>query len=299
MRKILWLGLFCLFCGPIAHAQVRVELLLDQEQYLPVESLPVHIRIHNRSGQTLKLGKAEEWLVFSVESEDGRIVKQLKSPKVDEEFILPSASRATKTVDIAPCFDLTRYGAYRLTASIVIPNWNQTIQSPPKKFYIMNGRNLQELTFGVPSEDKGRPEIRKFILVEANHIKDVSLYVRITDETETQTMSIFPIGPLITFSQPTAQLDQWNNLHLLYQDGARSFRYTMITPDGVLLARQTWDYTDSRPILISAEKGRIRVSGGIRRVSASDLPPPDLAAETDNPTLPTEVGKPSDGKKAR
>src|ERR1043166_286176 len=158
MRKILLLGLFCLLCGPLAYGQVRVEILLDQEQYLPAEPFLARIRIHNRSGQTLRLGNGDDWLNFAIETEDGKIVKQWQSPKVDEEFVLPSASRATKTVDLAPCFDLNTYGSYKVVASIKIPSWNQTVNSPAKKFYIMNGRNLQTLAFGVPTEKKERAE---------------------------------------------------------------------------------------------------------------------------------------------
>ena len=39
-----------------AQAQVSVELLIDQEQFLRDESLPVKVRIVNRSGQTLHFG---------------------------------------------------------------------------------------------------------------------------------------------------------------------------------------------------------------------------------------------------
>ena len=36
-----------------ARAQVSVEVVLDQEQFLPRESVPAAVRITNRSGQTL------------------------------------------------------------------------------------------------------------------------------------------------------------------------------------------------------------------------------------------------------
>ena len=57
-----------------AWAQVRVEVTLDQEQFLPGEALPAAVRITNRSGQTLHLGGQADWLTFSVESRDGFIV---------------------------------------------------------------------------------------------------------------------------------------------------------------------------------------------------------------------------------
>jgi hypothetical protein len=301
MKKIIALGMFCLLLAPAALAQIRIEVLLDQEQYLPKETMPTKVRIHNLSGRALNFGKDPDWLTFSIETETGQIVKQINTPTTLGEFTLPSASRATKTIDLAPVFDLTKIGSYLITASVKIPGWDQAFQNPkPKKFYIMNGRNLQELTFGVPSDDKGRPEIRKFILVEANHLKHISLYVRITDENEQETIKLFPIGELISFSHPVAQLDAWSNLHLLYQSSGKSFRYTVITPDGLLLTRHTYDYTETRPTMAAAADGRIAVTGGFRRVTSADLPPPDSLTEAENTgteTLPDNVLKPADVKK--
>ena len=51
-------------------AQVSVELVLDQEQFLLNESLPVRARITNRSGQALQLGQEKDWLSFTIESRD-------------------------------------------------------------------------------------------------------------------------------------------------------------------------------------------------------------------------------------
>jgi hypothetical protein len=133
----------------------------------------------------------------------------------------------------------------------------------------------------MPSEaENGRPELRKFHLVQANHLKQLSLYVRITDATEADTYALFPLGTLVGFSKPQPQLDRWSNLHVFYQDGAKSFRYFTITPDGLLLTRQTWETAEGgRPAMTVNSEGRISVTGGVRRVSASDLPPPELLSE--------------------
>jgi hypothetical protein len=302
MKKVIALSVFCLWFAPAVFGQIRVEVLLDQESYLPQEKLLAKVRIHNLSGRALTLGKEPDWLTFTLETERGGIVKEMKAPEVLEEFLLPSAARATRTVDLAPAFDLAKVGSYQIIASVKIPGWQQAFQNPkPKKFYIMSGRTLQELTFGVPSGDAGRPEIRKFLLIEANYLKRISLYVRITEEHDA-TIKLFPIGELISFSQPVAQLDQWSNLHLLYQNGGRSFKYTVITPDGMLLTRQTHDYTDSRPALAAHDDGRISVVGGARRITTADLPPPDDLHEPENPyseTLPDNVIKAADAKRSK
>ena len=66
-------GLVCLTFFS-ASAQVTVDVVLDQEQFLPSETMPVAVRITNRSGQPLHLGADANWLTFSVESTGGTVV---------------------------------------------------------------------------------------------------------------------------------------------------------------------------------------------------------------------------------
>jgi hypothetical protein len=85
-------------------------------------------------------------------------------------------------------------------------------------------------------------------------------------------------------------MDRFSNLHVLYQDASHTFRYFMITPDGMILARQTWAIGESRPAMTVNSEGRISVTGGVRRVSASDLPPPELLSENKSPSPAPVLG---------
>jgi hypothetical protein len=284
----------CLFSAGKALAQIRVELSFEQETYLPREALYAVIHVYNSSGQTLELGNDNSWLSFSVESNDRKPVKEIKPVDVEGAFTLPSASRAKKMVNLAAAYDLTEFGRYHVTAMVRIPQWNgEAFASGSKYFGISGGAPIWESTFGVPSEATGeRPEIRKYQLVQANNLKELSLYARIMDAAEIETLSIFPLGRIVGVSLPEAQVDRWNNLHVFYQDGARSFRYNMINPDGILLARQTWEMHDSRPALKPDDDGRISVAGGFRRVSPSDLPPAELVIERSTPPAELPVAAP-------
>jgi hypothetical protein len=93
------------------------------------------------------------------------------------------------------------------------------------------------------------------------------------------------LGSLVSFSRPEAQIDKESNLHVLFQTGARSFNYSMVSPDGILRVRQTHDYTGTRPAL-KINDGRIRVSGGMRRSTSTDLPPPLAALSTNDVKSP-------------
>jgi hypothetical protein len=101
------------------------------------------------------------------------------------------------------------------------------------------------------------------------------LYVQVTGASG-KIYRVFPIGPMLSFGQPEAQVDKLSNLHVLYQDGPHSFNYTAVDPDGNIFVHQTYDYT-SRPRLRADSEGKLKVVGGTRRVDASDVPPPRTA----------------------
>ncbi len=269
-----------------ASAQVvTVEVRLESEQYLPDEPLIARVRISNASGQTLRLGDDPNWLTFMLESSEGPYVRQLRPLDVVGGFDLESSETATKRVDLAPYFNLSEMGRYKAVATVKVAKFNASYASAGKVFYITNGKKLREIPFGVPpniatSGEKGEPEQRKYILVEAltglESKTESRLYVRLTDRAE-RNMRVIPIGTLISFSRPEPQIDKWGNLHLIFQTGARSFSYTMINADGFVVARESHEYTDTRPKLVSSDEGRIYVKGGYRRFTVDDVPPVDTA----------------------
>ncbi len=260
---------------------MTVDVALDQDQFLPGEALPAAVRITNHSGQTLRLGDDPDWLTFSVESRDGFIVIKTGEVPVLGGFTLESSKRATKRVDLTPFFNLTRPGRYTIIATVHIKEWDGQITSSPKGFDIINGAKLWSQEFGVPATTTNQtPEVRKYILQEANYLRtQLKLYLRVTDATESKVFKVFPIGPMVSFGQPEPQLDKLSNLHVLYQDGPRSYNYIVINPDGEMTVRQTYDYVNSRPRLQANDEGKITVIGGMRRLTSSDVPQSKVSTE--------------------
>jgi len=271
-----------------ASAQVTVELTQEQEQFLPAESIPVAVRITNRSGQNLRLGQAEDWLTFAIEARDNQVVPETGEVPVAGEFVLESSRVVTLRVDLAPYFLLNRPGRYSITATMQLKGWNQDIRSQPKYFDIIQGVKLWEQEIGVPESVSGTnatPEVRKFVLQQANYLKSqVRLYVRLTDASGSKTLRVFPIGPMVSFGQPEPQVDKFSNMHLLFQSGPHSYSYFVINPDGEIIARRTYDYVDKRPRLAPDAEGKVLVTGGVRRPASSDIPPSKAeAAAADKP----------------
>ncbi|MCL5096448.1 MAG: hypothetical protein M1608_02730 [Candidatus Omnitrophica bacterium] len=281
LLAIVWIAM-----APWLYAQVSVELSLNQEQYLPREPMLVKVRITNLSGQTLEFGKEWDWLQFVVESRDGLpVVKQGEVP-VQSEFSLETAQVAIKTVDLAPYYSLTIPGRYRVTATIRISQWGQMIGSPPQDFDIVRGVKIWEQQFGMPMPPGATnrpPQVRKFALIKVAYLKKLRLYFSLSNAPETEVYRVFPIGDVVSFSQPAALLDKANNLNVLYQFGARSYYYLLVSPSGDLLSRQTYDITDVRPVMRPDEDGVVKIVGGVRRPSFDDVPANDRSSS------PTDV----------
>lgn len=276
MKKwIFGLLLPLLTAAPPLAAQVVVEVEIPQEQLLSGEPVQVAAKVKNLSGQTLHLGGEEDWLVFSVETQNGGPVREKGAMALRSEFSLDSASVATRRADLEPYFNLTRPGRYKVTAQVKIPGWEKPVVSKARTFDIITGTKVWEQSFGVPSPITDTPpSMRKFTLLQANYLKHLRLYLRVTEGgADDELIKLMVLGPLTSFSKPECQMDKFNNLHVLHQSGSKSFGYVVATPDGDILARQTHYYTETRPILKPAKDGQVLVVGGYRQPTASDVPP--------------------------
>lgn len=278
MRTILLILAAAWLSAAALQAQLLVEVTFDNESYLPNEALVAKVRISNNSGQTLSFGQNDDWLSLELEGENRALVHQLQALPVRGEFVLRSSENGIRRIDLAPVYDLVKAGRYYVTATVRVPGWKDPFVSKTKWVDIASGVRVFETSFGVPAASgTGVPEVRKYMLQQANR-KQVILYARVTSENESQTFQVVPLGPILSFSRPEPQLDRWSNLHVLFQFNARAFNYCVVTPDGLLLKRESWEYTESRPILKVAEDGHIGVSGGVKKPRATDLPPPDVKA---------------------
>lgn len=283
MKKLaLWMtalaGSLC-----VAHAQVDVQVVMSQAQFLASEAVPVSVRVVNHSGQTLHFG-ADDWLNLSVEAQDGLIVVKSGDPPTDHGFDLETSGVATQRVDLEPYFTISRTGHYTVVATVRLKDWDKEVDSAPKGFDVIQGVKLWEQEFGVPEAsptNRDAPEVRKYILQQATYLEHLRLYLRVTDSTESSVFRVVAIGPMTSFSQPLTQLDQQNNLHVLYEESARTFLYAVFSPDGALMVREKYYYTDAAPRMRTDKTGAIYVAGGERHVSPDDVPLPEANSSLD------------------
>jgi hypothetical protein len=291
MTKRGWIGgwLFALAGVVSAQAQVNVEVVMSQAQYLPSEAIQIIVRVENRSGKTIHFGN-EEWLKISMEGLNGYVVTKQGDPAIGHDFDVGNGATAVARMDLEPNFAITKNGRYNVVATVELKDWDAAVSSAPKGFDVIQGFKLWEKEFGVPEDtahaNNGQPEVRKYILQKATYLKHLRLYFRLTDATESQVYRVYPIGPMVSFTSPQTELDGQNNLHVLYEEGSRTYSYTEFNPNGELVVRQTYAYVAGPPRLKMDQAGKVLVSGAARRISSDDVPfvklPPNAVTSSRN-----------------
>jgi hypothetical protein len=266
-------GLLAIIFVSRATAQVSVEIATEQDQFLPSESVPLALKITNRSGQRLHLGADADWLTFSVEAADGFVVLKNSDVPVTGEFDLENGQLAIKRVDLQPYFALSKPGRYTVTATLHIRDWTERPPSAAKKFDVINGAKIWEQDFGLPTAS-GTPEARKYVLEKANYLKQqLRLYAQVSDAAEAQVFKVAALGPVVSFSQPEAQVDRQSRLNVLWQTGAQSYSFVTVNPDGTATPPVFYEIYPSRPKLGLTEDGDVVVTGGTLRRKPAELPP--------------------------
>jgi hypothetical protein len=196
---------------------------------------------------------------------------------VQGEFSLGSAKMATKSVQITPYFTFNKPGRFQIRAVVRIPGWDREIPSNRKSIQVTKGTEIKQVEFGVPGSggSTGAPEVRKYSLVKSTQLKSMNLLVQVSDASESVLFNVAELGLAVSFSEPEIQLDRFSNLHVLWQNGQRSYSYAAVNPQGLLYLRQTYDFSSqARPKLVAdAESGRISVAKGVRRKTPLDVPP--------------------------
>jgi hypothetical protein len=150
------------------------------------------------------------------------------------------------------------------------------VTSLPREFDVIDGAEIWSLDFGVPipaGVTNRPPEVRKYILEEANYLRQqLRMYVLVSNQSKTRFFKVSAIGPMVSFSQPEAQLDGKSCLHVLYQSSAHTFIYSVVNPNGEITQQDIYDLLKGRPRLGLDPNGNIIVVGGVRRMRPGELP---------------------------
>ncbi len=282
---VIFLCLLCLTASA-AHAQIQVELKFKRLQYVAYEPVIATVRITNLAGRDIDLRdeNGQSWFGFEVSAREGRVVAPIRSDN-EAPLRIEAGQTVTRKVNLTPRFSVNELGPYHVRAHVFFADLNKFFYSQTRVFQVGDARPIWQRTVGVPEGQPGAGETRTFSLLSNRFPDHTTLYVRVEDKSTGAVYNTFPLGRVIAFDEPQAELDRGNELHVLHCAAPRAWAYSRIGLNGNLLARSTFMETKSRPRLQRAADGAIAVRGGLRDqpASATDKTAPKLSTRPADP----------------
>lgn len=242
-------------------APLSVQLRCDKDTYLVYEAIPVVVSLHNYSGRTIQIDETDQRssLEFVVTSESGQMIPAFGRPRFGQPVIIPSGQTVSQTINLLPLFELRQRGTYRVRA--VVRSETGIVESSPVRFTLINGRELWSQVVGLPVSDNEPEQYRTYVLVAGRGQRGDTLYVSVRDDPHSTVYSLVPLGDFLSTLQPQARVDHSGNLHVLFQNGPRSFGYVQIDPFARPVTQAAYSDFSSTPTLTVGD-GEVSVTGG-------------------------------------
>lgn len=240
-----------------AFSQLDLRLETGKPAFLQYSPIPFQIRLKNLGAGEMVLSSSagRPWLEMIVQSSDGLVIPPEKPLEPPEIRLAPGQSQSLP-LDLAPHFLIRKPGGYQARASVRLPQGG-TLLTAPLTFLIGRG----EVIWTVP---RGEGEQRQiFTLLKFFEDPAVGLYLRIEVPEKNLVFPSRRLGPYLPLSQPTAEFDQKNHLHILYAVGAGTHRLTVVNLEGRVLREETRQEQGQRLSLRRNAQGDVEVQGGV------------------------------------
>jgi len=247
-----------------ANGQIQLELKLPRLQYIAYEPVTVHLALTNLAGRDVELRNenGQTWLGFEVAGSEGQSIGSIGATKE-----LPLKVEAGKTVvrkiNLTPLYSIHDFGTYRVRAHIYFADLNKFYYSQTRVFEVTDARPIWQKTVGVPKETSVSGNTRTYSLMTNRFPDHTSLYVRVEDKDSGVVYATYSLGRMIAFDAPQAELDLANQLHILYCAAPRNWTYARVSLDGQLVSHASFIETKTRPRLLRADDGSVKVAGGV------------------------------------
>lgn len=216
MNRVAAFVLLVLLAGR-ASAQIQVELKFPRVQYIAYEPLLATVKITNLAGRDIELREenGQPWFGFEVTANEGRFLAP-NTREGEPPLRIESGKTVTRKINLTPNFPVQELGAYHVRANVYFADLNKFFYSQAKVVQVGEARPIWQRTVGVPEGTPGAGSVRTYSLLSNRFPDHTKLYVRVEDKTTGAVYSTFPLGRVIAFDDPQAELDQSNRLHVLH-----------------------------------------------------------------------------------
>lgn len=282
----------------LASAQVQVELKFSRLQYIAYEPLLATVAITNRAGRDIELRNADgqEWFGFEVTRNEGEAVSGGKSTEMPP-LRIATGQTVMQKINLTPLFPMDDAGNYHVRAHVYFADLNRYFYSQARVVEVTSARPVWKQSVGLPDAPAENSGTRTYSLMTNRFSDHTSLYVRVEDETRGLVYATYPLGRIISFDEPHAEIDRANNLHVLYCAAPRTWSYAEVGLNGELLAHSTILETTTRPHFRRSGNGDVVLSGGVRETAAAAQAVKNVPKLSSRPAgEPSPAKQPDDGR---
>lgn len=294
------LAALLLAAAPAARAQLQVEIVDPQENYLLFEPILLKIKIANGTGRVVELKDAagQGWLRFLVTRGGAMMVKPAQGFS-QPGMVLEPGDVARFTFNLTPYYRLRDPGGYSVQAVVRVPGFAGDVMSRAAQFNVLRGHEVWSKEITAPGV--GQP--RKYSLIthlvrdEGQRLDRAYLYAQVESEAENLVFACRQLGPIVQGERIESLFDAGYGWHVLFRSGANTFGYYQFDIDGKVTEKKDLAKTQTRPRLV-AQGGQIELVGGLSR---EDFGTGDTLTGTQPPAVLTPGGgiPPSEAPRSR
>jgi hypothetical protein len=188
-----------------------------------------------------------------------------------------------RSVNLVSLYPVTEFGLYRVKATVFFAPLNRYFTSPVQNIEVTEGKTIWQQTVGVPEGEKG-DGYRIYNVMTHRLPSETRLYVRIEDRDKSLVYATYPIGRLMFAETPEILLDDNNRLHIMHEQGPRTYLHTVIGLNGEFVGQTAYTSVKDKsvPRLRKSIGGKVSVTGGIEEKPVAEgaaTPPPAKLSE--------------------
>lgn len=246
-----------------SHAQLGVNIRMNQSQYLGGEPILVAVTITNNTGNDVVLASQgrTSWLDMVVKRGNGETASSFGRSSFGAVKIAAGQSMS-KTIDIAGLYHLREPGAYSVSAIVRMTGADTSgFISNRLLFNCANVRPDWSQKVGVP----GKPgKSHEFRVMNFTNSQKSSLYAQVVDCKTGVSIQTLCLGEALLFRKPQAAVDRSQALHVLYLATPEFYVHARMDVNGKFLGRELHKRgAGGDPKLVSFADGSVLVAGSI------------------------------------
>lgn len=280
------LTLSILLLGMLSAASAQLEVGLEMKRNIFMRGEPVEatVTIRNLAGKDVMLHDTDgkQWFGFEIMRGTDTPVGPLNGDYKNDTQMVLSGGSIRRSVDLLRLYAINDYGTYTVRAAIYFSETGKYITSGPLRLDISEGRKLWSQTVGVPGAKEGAGDYHVVSLLSFQQAREMTLYARVEDEGTGVIYGTYPLGRMLSGTNPGHEFDRENTLHVFHMVGPGQYYLSKVGVNGEWLGQTVWQAPKGRAVVRRKEDGRMVVVGATRSVEKAP-PGPEVPRLSDRP----------------